>query len=50
MQMVRFLGRLFALAIVVFGTIGSASAISANTDLSDIWFNPDEGGSAAFQS
>jgi len=33
-----------ALALAVFGMIGSASATSANTDVSDIWWNPNESG------
>jgi hypothetical protein len=40
----KYRGRLCALALVAFGMIGSASATSANTDLSDIWWNPAEGG------
>jgi len=42
--MIRYRRRLCAFALVVFGMMGSAGATSANTDLSDIWFNPNEGG------
>jgi hypothetical protein len=44
MQTKKNLGTLYALALVVFGMIGSASATSANTDVSDIWWNPAESG------
>ena len=44
MQTIRYLRGLVALVAVVFGVIGTAGATSANTDLSDIWFNPNESG------
>jgi hypothetical protein len=44
MQTSKSLGRLYAFALIVFGMIGSASATSANTDVSDIWWNPAESG------
>lgn len=44
MQTSKYLGTLYALALAVFGMIGSAGATSANTDVSDIWWNPAESG------
>jgi hypothetical protein len=44
MQSIRHFGRLCALALVLFGMVGSAKATSANTDVSDIWWNPAESG------
>ncbi len=44
MRTSKYLRGLHALAFVVFGMIGSAGATSANTDVSDIWYNPAEGG------
>ncbi len=44
MQTSKHLRKLYVLALVVFGMIGNASATSANTDVSDIWWNPAESG------
>lgn len=37
-------GMLCAVVLAAFASIGSAGATSANTDLSDIWWNPNEAG------
>lgn len=37
-------GRLIALFFAALATIGSANATSANTDISDIWWNPNKSG------
>jgi hypothetical protein len=39
-----YLGRLFAFVLAAFSMLGNAGATSANTDLSDIWWNPAESG------
>jgi hypothetical protein len=41
---VPFIARLIAFILAGFAAIGSAGATSANTDVSDLWWNPDESG------
>ena len=38
------LGQLLAFVLAAFSLVGNAGATSANTDLSDIWWNPAESG------